>query len=443
MFPFCLMLGLAVSCAVLSLSTNLPINPNGTSKSVLSLSTNLQINPNSTSKPVYNHTMPSTLFYLYPLEQFPLFWGKNSSCDHAKSKTPKHDHAEFAWRAMMRHPWRTVIPEQAQLAILPLSLDLLARGGCKDIPVSQVIDEIKSVLKVSTIFPSVRHLVIANDFKTTNLMRKGIMDALHPAGIWAWMEGRGDCYTSLGYTSNYAVFMSLRAPNEVRMPNPAPLGSHRIFSINMVGQVDERRAYSDRLALFQSNGSIPASYIVATKEDSVAVHQSLRMCNATTRDTDRCLMQKLGRFETQHAQELSNYTLCLRGDTLGSDRWINAMTAGTALIQVADNVDEAISWLPFPNVIPWKDLVITIPRKKYLEDPAKALLDVIENTPESRLLELQQLSLYYAADVDWTAHNSRVTENLVHEALDVPCKAFDTKVGLSKKGELTNSNGER
>jgi hypothetical protein len=126
------------------------------------------------------------------------------------------------------------------------------------------------------------------------------------------------------------------------------------------------------------------------------------------------------------AQEASNFTLCLRGDTLGSDRWINAMTAGTALIHVADDVQEALSWLPFPHAIPWKDMVITIPRKEYLQDPAKSIRHVLETTSEERLLKLQQLSLYHAADLDWTAHHSRVLENLLHDAVSVPCAAFDT-----------------
>jgi hypothetical protein len=52
----------------------------------------------------------------------------------------KHDHADFAWQAMMQHPWRTSVPAAAQLAILPLSLDLWVRGGCGN---AVTMDEIK------------------------------------------------------------------------------------------------------------------------------------------------------------------------------------------------------------------------------------------------------------------------------------------------------------
>ena len=69
-------------------------------------------------------------FYLYPLESFPLFWGPNSTCDHSKMLTPKHDGYIYAIQAMKQHPWRTSNPHEAMLAILPLSLDVYTRGGC-------------------------------------------------------------------------------------------------------------------------------------------------------------------------------------------------------------------------------------------------------------------------------------------------------------------------
>ena len=55
----------------------------------------------------------------------------------------------------------------------------------------------------------------------------------------------------------------------------------------------------------------------------------LRFCN-TRNDTDRCISPDgyPSRLETQTAMEKSNYTLCLPGDTAGSDRWSQAMVAG-------------------------------------------------------------------------------------------------------------------
>lgn len=215
--------------------------------------------------------------------------------------------------------------------------------------------------------------------------------------------------------------MSMRNPNHFDMPHPRQRSSDRIFSVHMVGQFDMRNNYRDRLDLFQSKGYIPSPYICTTRQNNT-LHKNFKVCSSDVAFRDRCLVPSVSRLQAQRAQEQSNYTLCLRGDTLGSDRWINAMTAGTALIQVADNIQEALSWLPFPAAVPWQDLVITIPRKSFHQDPAGAIRHVLNSTTESQLLNLQKLSLHHAADLDWTAHHSRVLENLLYEVLHTACQ---------------------
>ena len=95
-----------------------------------------------------------------------------------------------------------------------------------------------------------------------------------------------------------------------------------------------------RLALFTSSGSLPDSPFVVSQhqrsyDDLIANGHRLRFCRHRG-DTDRCISKEEGypsRFDTQTALEKSNYTLALRGYSLGSDRWFQAMAAGTALIQ--------------------------------------------------------------------------------------------------------------
>ena len=101
-------------------------------------------------------------------------------------------------------------------------------------------------------------------FMNNSIARK-IFLMLKPAGIVAAMEGRGDCKTSLPYSTNYATFMSMRDPNSWHIPNPAPFGSSRIYSVNMVGTFVARQQFSERLALFKSNGTLPNSFIVTTE----------------------------------------------------------------------------------------------------------------------------------------------------------------------------------
>ncbi|KAL3906654.1 MAG: hypothetical protein SGILL_009182, partial [Bacillariaceae sp.] len=160
-------------------------------------------------------------FYLYPPSDFPTFWGENSTCQHEKVVMVKHDHAAFAYQAMMQHPWRTSNPLEAELAILPLSLDLWEEDGCGKMgygvrkkQMKQVDKEVERALKASPIFPAKRHLIIANHWLSARQANYLMRNSLHPAGIMAGMEGRGNCKTSLGYTSNYAnEFLGLRNPN--------------------------------------------------------------------------------------------------------------------------------------------------------------------------------------------------------------------------------------
>ena len=149
---------------------------------------------------------------------------------------------------MKRHPWRTSVPHNAMLAFLPISLDVFARGGCPGLKQETILQELRDVIQNSTIFPNIRHVFIAQDWKTwQNWKRQDktwqdtivakILFTLKPAGIVAGMEGRRDCKTSLPYSTNYASFMSMRDPNSWHIPNPAPFGSSRIYSVNMVGKI--------------------------------------------------------------------------------------------------------------------------------------------------------------------------------------------------------------
>ena len=139
-------------------------------------------------------------------------------------------------------------------------------------------------------------------------------------------------------------------------------------------------------------------------------------------DRDRCVVQdgRLGRIQSTRTQEQSNYTLALRGDSLGSDRWINAMAAGTALMTVVSHPSD-LNWLPFQTVIPWHSLVITIQRATYERDPAEAIRAAMARTSPQRLQHLQNLSRYYVADLDWEAFHSRALTNMLREALATPC----------------------
>ena len=376
-------------------------------------------------------------FYLYPLELFPSFWGPNSTCDHSKQLTPKHDGHIHAINAMKRHPWRVSNPHDAMLAVLPISVDLYSRGGCPGLEEDTILREVEGIINNSTIFPNIRHVFIGVDFWTKKLgIGKNIMSLLEPSGIWVGMEDHWDCKTSLPYSTNYASFTSMRDPNSWHIPNPPVFGSDRIYSVNFVGQFDERPGYQERVALFTSpkTQQIPSPFIIAPEREQGLMEKGFKMRSCQShQDTDICISQDNfpSRIDTQKALEKSNFTLLLRGDSFGGDRWSQAMTAGTALIQVLDG-EETWDWLPFPCAIPWKDIVLSIPRDKFMKDPNKSVIELISSVTEERLLELQQLSIHYSTDIDWTAYNSRVLENLLRESYYIRCRSFDEYICTSE-----------
>jgi len=373
-------------------------------------------------------------FYLYPLELFPSFWGPEAKCDFSKVKERKHDGFIFALEAMKRHPWRTAHPEESMIAFVPISPDLMARGGCPGLREDAMLEELRNAIHKSSIFPKKRHVFIAHDWKAYSIATK-VHASLKPASIWAKMEERQDCMTSIPYSTNYGTYMSMRNPNEWHLPNPAKLGSDRVYSVHMVASQGVRNfkirpGFEDRVALFTSDGgSMKDSFIVTPYGTHVLrleklLEYELRRCKDVT-DTDRCVSQDgfPSRIDTQVAQEKSNFTLALRGDSLGSDRWVQGMTAGTALIHVIED-EKAYDWLPFPCTIPWKDILLSIQQDEYRKDPVGSVQKVVSSVSEKRLLQLQKLSFYYSADIDWAAYHSRVLENFLRESYFVPCKLF-------------------
>ena len=65
-----------------------------------------------------------------------------------------------------------------------------------------------------------------------------------------------------------------------------------------------------------------------------------------------------------------------------------------------------------------------------MDDPVNSVKQLISKVSDERLLQLQQLSIYYTTDIDWTAHHSRVLENLLLEAYYIPCRSFEESVCL-------------
>ena len=183
--------------------------------------------------------------------------------------SPKHDHADFAIEQMLRHPWRRSDTDRPSVRGTsganrphqprPLPSERLVRCARRKVARSVCSHGNGGSLNLRR----VRHLIIANDFMSRNAAPT-LLRRMGPQTVWAGMEGpSASCRFGLGYTSNYATYMSLRNPGHTAMPMADRPASSRIYSVHMVGQFDRRSAYKDRLKLFLSKGSIPNAYIAA------------------------------------------------------------------------------------------------------------------------------------------------------------------------------------
>lgn len=396
---------------------------------------------------------PAPWFYLHPFREFPLTW---QHCGRARSCSTKFDHAAFAWAALIRHPRRTLNLSLAQLAVIPVSFDLVARDGCdKDtLPNAKaaVANELVEALSRSQISPAARHIAIATDFKTndfTKQLQKSIMKTFGKPLLWAQRHGiisspskAGCAFTlgrtsmafTLGRTSIYAEFFGVRHPAH-NSPIPSPrfdllgpskLPHQRAYPVWFAGQVDARSGYADRRALFEADDSIPGAFIVSPFKANRKIRSikgpSIRNC-ASDLGTDRCATStRYGETETQAVIESSNYTLAFRGDTVGSQRFFDGMAGGAALIAIVHNMSD-LDWLPYQSVAPWQTFITTIPRSKYREDPVAAINGVIKAHSPQVLAKLQELGRYYTADIDWAAHMPRAPDNFLKEACNISCSA--------------------
>ena len=128
--------------------------------------------------------LPVILFYVYPLEKFPIFFGPDSTCDlHYINE--KHGSHKFALEAMMHHPWRTLDPLQADIAFIPSAIDVFKWEKCgPSVTEGDVLQKILDVIHKSPIFPHKRQLFYAGDFKSGEFARENIMPALFRLESW-------------------------------------------------------------------------------------------------------------------------------------------------------------------------------------------------------------------------------------------------------------------
>eukprot|EP01040_Poterioochromonas_malhamensis_P002098 gene2098-2237_t len=418
-------------------------------------------------------------FYMIEPERFLLF----RECSHEASFNDKHFDAVFFVDVLREHPWRVFDPKQADLVIVPALLDLLAEGKCESehYNAKDFIEDIAKAIGDTGVFPSKRHAVLAFDWKSSGLVAD--LRKHRPEVIMITFENFNDrdCHSAVGYGNNYdfrALYPFVNAPkNGQRLHHRFHLSRrghddllsnlpmhqftannffNRTIFVEFSGQADSRPAYGDRFALLNSsiNDRFVGSVFITTQSvpdgdfankgkvlNVVPKHHhkgpKIKACGHQKDEIssfiknplpfeptayDRCYIS-FDRGLAQGIREASKFSLCFRGDTPGSDRWINAFLGGTLIVTVAETVEEAVSWAPFQSVIPWKEIVVWIPRAVYRNDPVKALNGLADLSLEDVVRRLD-LMKNHIADLSFIAPESRFADNTIKEAIKCACHYY-------------------
>ncbi len=231
-------------------------------------------------------------------------------------------------------------------------------------------------------------------------------------------------------------------------PNNLPFlidTSYQIFIkrplfVEFIGSVDTRAAYHDRYLLFDNSTPFFTSRFdhpvwITTSTPVKAkpfVGPHIKNCDNNTNIMtyihnttvfenvfDRCRIE-ITRHESQVIRENARFSLCFRGDTLGSDRWFNAFLSGTIIVAVGESVEEVVSWTPFQDVIPWKDVIVFIPRKEFNKNPV-ATINQLASLSGAVIQKKLKLMAKHAADISFTASNSHVVDNIINAAIKTNC----------------------
>ena len=403
-------------------------------------------------------------FYMYEPQEFLAY----SDCDISKLPDYKHGHVVFALEKFANHPWRTTM-DKAEVVFVPALIDYISRYAeygpplCKGHNENQYVRDIADRVNRGGHFPAKRHFIIADSWQSAKLVQKlqkalpgiviGVMENNIPQN---WINPYShDCVFALGYTTNFAT----QGPGHFRASQANPImplvQKRRAYFVEFSGQAQSNPTFADRYNLFVKDKERPIAgpaFIISGKDppngrkrwparyDAFAKVSSCSNAVASEVEErrgvpgaagstggdiplfDRCVTPRdFSRKTTQNVRGQSNFSLVLRGDTAGADRWQNSIVAGTIPVGVGDSYADVLGWAPFQQVVDWAGMSIVIDRKGVWQESPPRAINTLLQIPEEVLAAKRQLMDHHRADLDWAAHGTRVPENVLLEAATCAC----------------------
>jgi hypothetical protein len=191
--------------------------------------------------------------------------------------------------------------------------------------------------------------------------------------------------------------------------------AERKYDVSFVGQVDRRDAYKYRRQLACSwrvgGHKLGARFFVGLGGHS-------GRCESKATPGDHPLSgEPLAVAEAAVVMQQSRFFLCLTGDTPSTDRLYNAFDTLTIPVALASTVDIIIDNAPFQDVVPWRDIIVTVDDGAWKANPMSSVLDAIDALPADEVVMKYQLMKRHADDVSFAnLETTRAHTNIINAA---------------------------
>lgn len=365
----------------------------------------------------------------------------------------KHGNDLLFLEQALIHPWRTKDPEQAKLFVVPVLLGYAARHGkCGKMKAWKLLSRAAAAIKRLPYVARSQgrdHLVLSTDFKVY-MTQHAAFKKLFPNFIFATqLHSWG---SKVGASCAFAVPMNALLPLSQETVESLHSQTDETFwnrqhPVYFKGQIDTRAAYGARRRLGAALARLAAdrprqfsgAMFLGTKYvDPKFADPSLRVCSCPQVHGTAthivhgalcidCVENGTAGHRTAAARALSNpylwdmpetqFAFQIRGDLPGSNRLYDIIKAGAIPVALSDDLEET---LPFPDRVPWPELLVRLRERDIAsgsEKAATALWAALDAANSTELRTRRALIWRHAKDLIWELNHSRVTSNvLLHAA---------------------------
>ena len=392
----------------------------------------------------------------------------------------KHGQAQWFFERLESHRWRVETPEDADLVVVPALLDWYSRGKCGERGYAAHVANLSDTVLATSGAASrtATHLLIASDWSSASWtnkpvpaglrigrnIAKAIRDTLAQRGIRTvvgtylnvWKRGSWapkSCHFGVGFLANLdhtLMGLAKDTPGAEETAKKRAGCSHfhrtrlapdvtraRPYTIEFMGQLNNKKkdrgvdqpGYPDRWALFHSEHTSPnGSSLIFTNspqaESEVPQCASIKGKELADFGTQLhyCTTNEISRACGQEIRALTTFSLYLAGDDPGGDRLFNALAALQIPIMVGSDEEGGRSWLPFPAVVDWANITLSVffvffsvARAAFRENPAAAIAQAVAEG-DGQMEDIRRRIVAYLPDFMWHVLGSRVHENILVEA---------------------------